>query len=105
LSSIVISKGDKSVALNPGGLIGWIVVGLIAGWLTGLIMRGGGFGIIGDLIVGLIGALIGGFVIGLLFPGTSVGLVGSIVVAVIGAVILVLLLHLFTRGRSSATRA
>ena len=62
----------------------------------GHLMKGGGFGIIGDLVVGLIGALIGGFLIGLLFPGTSVGLIGSIVVAVVGAVILVLILHLIT---------
>lgn len=89
--------------LNPGGIVAWIVVGLIAGWLTGLIMRRGGFGIIGDLIVGLIGALIGGFIVGFFYQGT-VGLLGSIVVAVIGAVILVLILRLVTGGRASPAR-
>ncbi|MFZ0218380.1 MAG: GlsB/YeaQ/YmgE family stress response membrane protein [Candidatus Dormiibacterota bacterium] len=89
--------------LQPGGIIAWIVVGLIAGWLTGLIMKRGGYGIIGDLILGLIGALIGGFIVGFFFQG-SVGLIGSIVVAVIGAIILVLLLRLITRGRVRGAR-
>ncbi len=83
--------------LQPGGIIAWIVVGLVAGWLTGLVMKGGGYGIVGDLIVGLIGALIGGFVVGLLFHAT-VGLIGSIVVAFIGAVIFVVILRAVTRG-------
>jgi uncharacterized membrane protein YeaQ/YmgE (transglycosylase-associated protein family) len=86
--------------LEPGGIIAWIIVGLVAGWLTGLVMKGGGYGIVGDLIVGLIGALIGGFVVGLLFQG-SVGLIGSIVVAFIGAVILVVILRALTRGRAA----
>ena len=85
--------------LQPGGIIAWIVVGLVAGWLTGLVMKGGGYGIIGDLIVGLVGALIGGFVVGLLFHG-SVGLIGSIIVAFIGAVLLVVILRALTRGRA-----
>ena len=46
-----------ALALNPGGIISWIVIGLIAGWLAGVAMKGGGYGIIGDIIVGLIGAL------------------------------------------------
>jgi uncharacterized membrane protein YeaQ/YmgE (transglycosylase-associated protein family) len=85
--------------LQPGGILAWIIVGLVAGWLTGLVMKGGGYGIIGDLIVGLVGALIGGFVVGLLFHG-SVGLIGSIVVAFIGAVILVAVLRALSRGRA-----
>jgi uncharacterized membrane protein YeaQ/YmgE (transglycosylase-associated protein family) len=85
--------------LQPGGIIAWIIVGLVAGWLTGLVMKGGGYGIVGDLIVGLVGALIGGFVVGLLFHG-SVGLIGSIVVAFIGAVILVVILRALSRGRA-----
>jgi uncharacterized membrane protein YeaQ/YmgE (transglycosylase-associated protein family) len=85
--------------LEPGGIIAWIIVGLVAGWLTGLVMKGGGYGIVGDLIVGLLGALIGGFVVGLFFPG-SVGLVGSIIVAFIGAVILVVILRTLSRGRA-----
>ena len=89
------------MALEPGGIIAWIVVGLVAGWLAGLVLRGGGYGIIGDLILGLVGALIGGFVAGFFIHG-SVGLIGSIVVAFIGAVILVAILRAVTGGRSPA---
>ena len=84
--------------LSPGGIIAWIIVGLVAGWLTGMVMKGGGYGIVGDLIVGLLGALIGGFVVGLFIHG-SVGLIGSIIVAFIGAVILLALLRLITGAR------
>jgi uncharacterized membrane protein YeaQ/YmgE (transglycosylase-associated protein family) len=88
------------MALEPGGIIAWIIVGLIAGWLTGLIMRGGGFGILGDLVMGLIGALIGGFLVGIFMHG-SVGFIGSIVVAVIGAVILTAVVRALTGNRSA----
>jgi uncharacterized membrane protein YeaQ/YmgE (transglycosylase-associated protein family) len=87
--------------LEPGGLIAWLVVGLIAGWLAGQFMKGGGYGIIGDIILGIIGAFIGGFIFSLLLPGTSVGLIGSIVVAFIGAVILIAIARALTRGRAS----
>ena len=85
--------------LNPGGIILWIIVGLIAGWLTGMVMKGGGYGLVGDLIVGLIGALIGGFIVGLVVHG-SVGFIGSIIVAFIGAVILVVILRTVSGSRS-----
>jgi uncharacterized membrane protein YeaQ/YmgE (transglycosylase-associated protein family) len=52
--------------LNPGGIIAWLVVGLLAGWLAGFVMKGSGYGIIGDLVVGLIGAVIGGVLVGVL---------------------------------------
>jgi uncharacterized membrane protein YeaQ/YmgE (transglycosylase-associated protein family) len=88
--------------LSPGGIIAWLIVGLIAGWLTGVVMKGGGYGIIGDLVLGLVGALIGGFLVGLVWHGT-VGLIGSIVVAFIGAVILVAIVRAVTgRGARSA---
>lgn len=85
--------------LNPGGILLWIIVGLIAGWLTGQVMKGGGYGLVGDLIVGLLGALIGGFLVGLVIHG-SVGFLGSIIVAFIGAVVLVAVLRTVTGGRS-----
>jgi len=87
--------------LEPGGLIAWLVVGLIAGWLAGQFMKGGGYGIIGDIILGIVGAFIGGFIFSLLLPGSSVGLIGSIVVAFIGAVILIVIARAFTRGRAT----
>ncbi len=88
--------------LNPGGIIAWIVIGLLAGWLAGVIMPGKGYGLVGDLIVGLIGALIGGFIVGLLAPGTSFGFIGSLVIALIGACILVAILHAVTGNRTRA---
>src|ERR1700722_7063966 len=81
------------------GLIWWIIVGLIAGWLTGKIMSGGGYGVFMDIIVGILGAMAGGFIMSHLGYAGSGGLIYTIIVAVIGAVILTLLLRLVTRGR------
>jgi uncharacterized membrane protein YeaQ/YmgE (transglycosylase-associated protein family) len=78
-------------------LIWFLLIGLIAGWLAGQVMKGGGFGIIGDMIVGVIGAFIGGWLFGLL--GISAGgLIGSLITAFVGAVILILLLRLIRRA-------
>ncbi len=72
----------------------WIRVGIIAGWLAGRLVRGAGFGLIGDLILGLIGGLVGGWIFSALgIPGPN-GLIEGIVVATIGAVILVWISHL-----------
>src|SRR3954447_24948564 len=82
---------ESIVDLNPGGIIAWLLVGLIAGWLAGQFMKGGGYGLIGDIIMGIIGAFVGGLLFSFLLPGSSVGLLGSIVVAFIGAVVLIAL--------------
>jgi len=87
------------MSLDPGGLIAWLVVGLLAGWLAGQFMKGGGYGIVGDIVLGIIGAFLGGFLFSILMPGSSVGLLGSIVVAFIGAVILIALVRALP-GRS-----
>jgi uncharacterized membrane protein YeaQ/YmgE (transglycosylase-associated protein family) len=87
--------------LEPGGLIAWLIVGLVAGWLAGQFMKGGGYGLIGDIIVGVLGAFIGGFIFSLVLPGSSVGLIGSIVVAFIGAVVLIAIVRSLSRGRAS----
>jgi uncharacterized membrane protein YeaQ/YmgE (transglycosylase-associated protein family) len=89
------------VTLSPGGIIGWIIVGLVAGWLAGKVMSGGGYGFFGDIIVGLVGAFIGGIIVSL-FTSKTVGLIGSIIVAFIGACVLVAILHL-VRGESIRT--
>ncbi len=71
-------------------LIAWIVVGLIAGWLAGQIMKGSGYGLIGDLVLGLVGAVVGGWLVGLVLPAAEPsGLIGSIIVATIGAIVLI----------------
>jgi uncharacterized membrane protein YeaQ/YmgE (transglycosylase-associated protein family) len=78
----------------------WLVVGLIAGWLASAVV-GGGFGLVGDIVVGIVGAFVGGFLFRALGVGTPFGgLAGSIFVAFIGAVVLLLLLRLFRRARS-----
>ncbi|HEY1575581.1 MAG TPA: GlsB/YeaQ/YmgE family stress response membrane protein [Terracidiphilus sp.] len=85
------------------GLIAWIIIGVIAGWLTGKLMKGSGFGFFMDMIVGLVGALVGGFVSSRLgFGGVGQhGLIISIVIAVIGAVVLTVILRLITGNRSA----
>jgi uncharacterized membrane protein YeaQ/YmgE (transglycosylase-associated protein family) len=74
-------------------LLTQIIIGIIAGWLAGKIMRGRGFGLLGDLVVGIVGSLIGGFVFTLLGLA-SYGLIGSIVVATVGAILLLYLIRL-----------
>ena len=86
--------------LDPGGLIAWLVVGAIAGWLAGQFMRGGGYGLVGDIVVGIIGAFVGGFLLTVLGIGGSAGLVGSIVVAFIGAVVLIAVLRALSPARA-----
>lgn len=71
----------------------WIITGIIAGWLAGIVARGSGFGLLGDLIVGLIGGLIGGFVAGLIGIQPT-NWVGIVLVSALGGVILVWILHL-----------
>jgi uncharacterized membrane protein YeaQ/YmgE (transglycosylase-associated protein family) len=88
------------MALSPGGIIAWILVGLIAGWAAGKVSRGHGFGLLGDLVVGLIGALIGGLIAGAFIQGT-VGFVGSIIVAFIGALVLLFVIRLFSGRRTT----
>ncbi len=85
------------------GIIAWILIGLIAGFITGKIMKGSGFGAIMDMVIGLLGALIGGFIsshLGLGGVGDH-GLIISIVIAVFGAVILTFLVRLLTGNRSA----
>ncbi len=84
------------------GLLSWIIVGLIAGWLAGLVMKGGGYGILGDLLLGIVGALIGGFIAGALFgiPNPVNGInITSIIVAFLGAVIVVAIVRALSGRR------
>ena len=85
------------------GLIAWIIIGLLAGWITGKLMKGSGFGFFMDMVVGLVGALIGGFLSSHLgFGGVGQhGLIISIFIAVIGAVILTFLVRLISGNRGA----
>jgi len=80
------------------GFIAWIVVGLIAGWLAGVVMKGGGFGILMDIILGILGGLVGGWLFGILGIWPGGGMIGSIIVAFVGAVILVGITRLIKRA-------
>ena len=83
-------------------IIGWIILGLIAGWLAGLIMRGGGYGIIGDIILGIIGALVGGFLSSALLGVDVTGFnVTSLIIAVLGAIIVIAIARAVSPRRSA----
>jgi uncharacterized membrane protein YeaQ/YmgE (transglycosylase-associated protein family) len=85
------------------GILAWLIVGLIAGWLAGLVMKGGGYGIVGDIVVGVLGALIGGFLAGFVLgvPDAVNGInLVSILVSFIGAVILIAIVRMLP-GRSA----
>jgi uncharacterized membrane protein YeaQ/YmgE (transglycosylase-associated protein family) len=87
--------GGKLVDIQS--LIIFLVIGAVAGWLAGLFMRGGGFGLLGNIVVGVIGALIGGFLFGLLGIAAG-GLLGSLIMAVVGAVVLLFVVGLIKRA-------
>jgi uncharacterized membrane protein YeaQ/YmgE (transglycosylase-associated protein family) len=77
-------------------VIWFLIVGVIAGWLAGLLVKGGGFGLIGDLVIGILGSLIGGLLLGGSLLGG--GLLGSIVVATLGAVILLVVMRVIKKA-------
>ena len=79
-------------------LLWFLIVGLVAGWLAGVLVKGGGFGVIGDIVVGVIGAVLGGWLFSTLGASTGGGLVGSIVVATVGAVVLLFIVRLIKRA-------
>jgi uncharacterized membrane protein YeaQ/YmgE (transglycosylase-associated protein family) len=91
---------------NKGGkdmnILAWILVGLVAGWLAGLVMKGGAYGIVGDIILGIVGALVGGFIAAALFgiPDPISGFnLTTIVIAFLGAVIVVGIVRAITGRR------
>jgi uncharacterized membrane protein YeaQ/YmgE (transglycosylase-associated protein family) len=79
------------------GILAAIVIGAIAGWLAGLIVRGAGFGLIGNIVVGIIGALVAGWLLPQLHIELAVGMLGSIIDATIGAVVVLVILTLIKR--------
>lgn len=78
--------------------IWFLIVGLIAGWLAGVVIKGGGFGLIGDLVIGVIGAFLGGFLFSLVGISATGGMIGSIIVATIGAVVLLVLIRIVKKA-------
>jgi len=80
------------------GIIAWLIIGAVAGWLAGKVVGGGGFGLLGDIVVGIIGAFAGGWLAGLLHIHVGSGFIASILTATAGAVVLILLFRLIRRA-------
>ncbi|HUO35878.1 MAG TPA: GlsB/YeaQ/YmgE family stress response membrane protein [Candidatus Acidoferrum sp.] len=100
-ASLLAQQHDRFlfIGVKPNGLIAWIVIGLIAGWVAGKISRGQGFGCIVNIILGLVGAVVGGWIfskLGILMWGFW----GSLAAATVGAVVLVAIARLFAGGGS-----
>ena len=77
----------------------FLIIGAVAGWLAGVLVKGSGFGLVGDLIVGILGALLGGWLFGVLGISLGMGdLVGSLITATIGAVLLLFLIRYIRRA-------
>jgi uncharacterized membrane protein YeaQ/YmgE (transglycosylase-associated protein family) len=83
--------------MEAQSLIVWLIVGAVAGWLAGMVVKGGGFGLIGDIIVGIVGAFIAGWLLPQLGIVIGTGIVGAIIDAFIGAVILLVIIRLIKR--------
>ncbi len=95
-TSTYIPINNRGVTMNITELIIFLAIGAIAGWLAGTLMKGRGFGLVGNITLGIVGAIIGGFVFGLL--GISAGgLIGSIITATVGAVILVYIIGIIKK--------
>ncbi len=86
--------------MDSHGLIVWLVIGAVAGWAAGSLVKGGGFGLIGDIVVGIIGAFIGGWLAGKLDIHIGSGLISSIITAIAGAVVLLVAIRLVRRASS-----
>ena len=85
------------------GIIAWIIIGVIAGWITGKLMKGSGYGFFMDMVVGLVGAVIGGFIashLGIAPPGQQ-GMIVSILIAIAGAVVLTWFVRILSGNRSA----
>ncbi len=75
----------------------FILIGAVAGWLAGTLVKGGGFGLLGDIVVGILGGIVGGWLAGELGIGAG-GIIGSILIATLGAVVLILIIRLIKRA-------
>jgi uncharacterized membrane protein YeaQ/YmgE (transglycosylase-associated protein family) len=87
--------GEQQMAIES--LIIWLVIGAIAGWLAGQIMKGGGFGLVGDIVIGIVGAIVGGWLLPRIGVFVLGGMLGEILNAVIGACLILFILRLIKR--------
>ena len=93
----VMAAHHIAFAIDTHSLIIWIVVGAVAGWLAGTLMKGGGFGLIGDIVVGIIGAFIGGWLASVFNVHIGTGIIPAIITATAGAAVLIFVLRLSRR--------
>jgi uncharacterized membrane protein YeaQ/YmgE (transglycosylase-associated protein family) len=84
--------------MEAQGILVWLLIGAVAGWLAGTLVKGGGFGLIGDIVVGIVGAFVGGWLAAQLHIEIGSGLISSILTATAGAVVLILLIRLIKRA-------
>ena len=84
--------------MSSHSLIAWLIIGAVAGWLAGTFVKGGGFGLIGDIVVGIIGAFIGGWLAGVLHIHLGSGWISEILVAAVGAALLLIILRMVRRA-------
>jgi uncharacterized membrane protein YeaQ/YmgE (transglycosylase-associated protein family) len=89
------SRGADKMSAET--LLIWLLIGAVAGWLAGLIVKGGGYGLIGNIVIGIIGSFIGGWLFGVLGIVTGGGIFGAIIGATVGAVSLLLIISLLRR--------
>ncbi|MGY6216644.1 GlsB/YeaQ/YmgE family stress response membrane protein [Methylolobus aquaticus] len=83
--------------MNLTSLLIFLAIGAVAGWLAGQLLKGGGYGLLGNMVIGIVGSVVGGFVFGL-FGIAAGGLIGSIVTATVGAIVLLYLVGLIKRA-------
>jgi uncharacterized membrane protein YeaQ/YmgE (transglycosylase-associated protein family) len=92
------SPTKEGICQMQHGIIAWLIIGALAGWIAGKVVEGSGFGLIIDIVVGIVGAIIGGWLAGVLGLHIANGFISSVIVAIIGAVILLFVLRLFKRA-------
>ena len=79
-------------------LVYYLLIGGVAGWLAGQFLKGGGFGVLGNIVLGIVGGVVGGFVFGLLGLGSDGSMIGSLVTAFVGAVVLLVLVGVLKKS-------
>ena len=84
--------------MEAHGIIVWLIIGALAGWIAGKLVKGGGFGLIGNIVVGIVGAVVGGWLAGVLGISIGSGFIASVVTAVVGAVILLAIVSVIKRA-------
>jgi uncharacterized membrane protein YeaQ/YmgE (transglycosylase-associated protein family) len=97
LAVLFTARSFKGIVMSGESLLVILVVGLVAGWLAGLLVRGGGFGLLGDIAIGVIGAFVGAWLFPTLGLHFGAGMVAAIISATVGAVIILVILRLVRR--------